>query len=64
MSTDLAQSPKWSEKRTKVAPEQARTVNPHPPALNEAEAAKSADVPSYYVPGKWSWGPARSSIYW
>jgi hypothetical protein len=64
MSADFAQSRKWNEDRAKVAPDQARTVYPHPPTSNVAEATNPADGPSDYLPGKWSWGPARSSIDW
>ncbi|MGY4595366.1 hypothetical protein ACVWXL_003112 [Bradyrhizobium sp. GM22.5] len=64
MSADFAQSRKWNEDRAKVAPDQARTVYPHPPTSNVAEPTNSADGPSDYLPGKWSWGPARSFSYW
>ncbi|MET4631002.1 hypothetical protein ABIB83_008062 [Bradyrhizobium sp. I1.8.5] len=64
MSTEPAQSPKWGQDRTRLTPDQARTVVPHPPTFDVAEAAKSADGPSDYLPGKWSWGPAKSSFDW
>ena len=65
MSTDLAQSPKWDEDRTKVDLNHPRAAYPHPSDLNFVEAAKSADGPvGRYLPGKWSWGPARPSFDW
>ena len=61
MSTDLAQSPKRDEDRTKVDLDHPR----HPPDSNFVEAAKSADGPvGRYLPGKWNWGPARSPFDW
>jgi hypothetical protein len=64
MSADFAQSRKWNEDRANVAPDQARTVHPQPPASNVVEAANSADGPSDYLPGRWSWGPAKSAFNW
>jgi len=65
MSTDLAQSPKWDEERTKVDPDHPQATYLYPPALDFAEPAKSAHGPvARYLPGKWSWGPARSSSDW
>ena len=65
MSTDLAQSPKWDEDRTKVDPDRSQATHPHPSGLNFAEPAKPAEGPvARYLPGKWSWGPARSSSDW
>jgi hypothetical protein len=65
MPTDLAQSRKCDEDRTKVDPDHPRATYPHPPGLNFVEAAKSVDGPfDRYLPGKWSWGPARSSFDW
>jgi len=65
MSTDLAQSPKWDADRARVDPDPPRGAYPHPAGLNAVEAAKSADSPvDRYLPGKWSWGPARPSICW
>jgi hypothetical protein len=64
MSTDLAQSPKWHEDRTEVDPNHPEAIYPHTPGLN-LEPAKSVDGPvDRYLPGKWSWGPARSSSDW
>ena len=64
MSTDLAQSPKWDEDRTKVDLGHPRAAYPHPSDLNFVEAAKSDGPVGRYLPGKWSWGPAkgRSSL--
>ena len=65
MSTDLAQRPNWDEDRTKVDPDHSQATYPHPSGLNFAEPAKSAEGPvARYLPGKWSWGPARSSSDW
>jgi hypothetical protein len=64
MSTDLAQSPKWDEDRTKVDPDHIQATYPNPSDLNFVEPSRSADGPvARYVPGKWSWGPSRSSFY-
>ena len=61
MSTDLAQRPKWYENRTKVDLDHPR--DPSDP--NFLEAAKSAESPAgRYLPGKWSWGSAKSSCDW
>ena len=63
MSTDLAQSPKWDEDRTKVDLDRSRAA--YPSDSNFVEAAKSADGPvGRYLPGKWSWRPAKSSFDW
>ncbi|OSI98448.1 hypothetical protein [Bradyrhizobium canariense] len=64
MSADFAQSRKWNEDRAKLAQDQARTIHPHPPASDVIEAANSADGPSDYLPGRWSWGPAKSAFNW
>ncbi len=61
MSTDLAQRPKWNEDRTKVDLDHPRD----PSDSNFLEAAKSAESPvGRYLPGKWSWGSAKSSFDW
>jgi hypothetical protein len=59
MPTDLAQSPKGDEDRTKVDPD------PRPSGLNVVETAESEDGPvDRYLPSKWNWGPPRSSFDW
>jgi hypothetical protein len=64
MSTNLAQSP-WDEDRTKVNPDHSRAAYPDPSDSNFVEAAKSADgTVGRYLPGKWSWGPVKSSFNW
>ena len=64
MSTEAAQSTDRDEHRTKVAPGHVETIQPHPFGVDVSEA-KSPDGPlDLYLPGKWSWGPARSSSYW
>lgn len=63
MPTDLAQNPELDEDRTKADPDHPRLT--YPSGLNVVEAANSAVEPvDRYLPGKWSWGPPRSSLYW
>jgi hypothetical protein len=65
MPTDLAQSPEWDEDRTKADPDHPRVTYPRPSSLNVVEAANLADGPvDRYLPGKWTWGPPRSSFDW
>ncbi|MHC2279973.1 hypothetical protein ACVME8_006616 [Bradyrhizobium diazoefficiens] len=63
MAIDRAQSLKPDEDRTKVAPESARDVHPQS-SFDFPETGTRADDGSNYLPGKWSWGPARSSFDW
>jgi hypothetical protein len=65
MSIDRAQSLRPDEDRTKVAPEAARAAHPLSSFdFAEARTGTCADDGRYYLPGKWSWGPARASLYW
>lgn len=60
MSTYLAQRSKRDEDQAKVDP---RATSPS--GLNSAEAAQSADAAvDRYLPGRWSWGPAKPSFDW
>ena len=63
MSIDRAQSLGPDEDRTKVAPVAARAAHPQF-SFHFPEAGTCADDGSNYLPGKWSWGPARASLYW
>lgn len=64
MPADVAQSRKLDD-RTKVDRDHSRSTSPHAPGLKFVEAEKSTDDPfGHYVPGKWSWRPARSSYDW
>jgi hypothetical protein len=61
MSTDLAQNPKWDEDRIKVGLDDLRAAY-SAAGSNNLEASRSAD--GHYLPGKWSWGSAKSSFDW
>lgn len=60
MSADITQRPKRDEDYPKVDSE----ATPHPSGLIFAEAAKADGVADPYLPGKWSWGPAKASFDW
>jgi hypothetical protein len=65
MSTDVAQSTDRDEHRTQVASGHVQTIEPRPLSVDVSESAKSPDGPlDLYLPGKWSWGPGKSSTYW
>ncbi|WP_271619130.1 hypothetical protein [Bradyrhizobium sp. CCBAU 51745] len=64
MAIDHAQSLKPDEDRTKVAADAARAVHTQPSNVNFAETETCAEDGSHYLPGKWSWGPAKSSFEW
>ncbi|WP_439409775.1 hypothetical protein ACNJX9_17875 [Bradyrhizobium sp. DASA03076] len=64
MAIDRAQSLKPDEDRTKVAADSARSAHPQPSNFNFVETETNADDGSHYLPGKWSWGPAKSSFDW
>lgn len=65
MSKEVAQSTDRDEHRTKVAPGQVRTIQPRPFGVDVSDSTRFPDGPlNLYVPGKWSWGPAKSSSYW
>lgn len=63
MSTNVAQTLK--ERERDLANVESHGAFSHPSGLTFAEAAKSADrLADRYLPGKWSWAPAKPSFDW
>jgi len=62
MSTDRKQTGEWDGAPNKAMADR-NSIQPHVAGFNDADETKSADVPANsYVPGRWSWESATSSI--
>jgi hypothetical protein len=62
MSNDRTQTGEWDGAPNKATADR-NSIQPHVAGFNDAGETKPAEIShSPYVPGKWSWGSALSSI--
>ena len=60
MSAEIAHTSERDEGHSKVS----SPATPRPPGMHFAEATNAEGVADPYLPGKWSWGPTKSSFDW
>ena len=65
MSTQAARSAELDDFRSKVAAERIATIQQRPFGADLSDSTKQSEGPlNVYLPGKWSWGPAKPSLDW